>query len=110
MLLRSLRVTSLLAPRAARCLRIAPPRPAAKAWRCPLNPPPAVATRMVDLLNIAAPASAVLATNLEVAQCMDGASAAALAAFGGAIQARWCDDRESAVALDALCRDWVKPS
>ncbi|WP_303854583.1 xylulokinase [Salinicola salarius] len=30
------------------------------------------------------------------------------AAFGGAIQARWCDDRESGVALDALCRDWVK--
>ena len=30
------------------------------------------------------------------------------AAFGGAIQARWCDDRESEVTLDALCRDWVK--
>ncbi|WP_110666565.1 xylulokinase [Salinicola halophilus] len=30
------------------------------------------------------------------------------AAFGGAIQARWCDDRDGAVDLDVLCRDWVK--
>ncbi|WP_251977263.1 xylulokinase [Salinicola avicenniae] len=29
------------------------------------------------------------------------------AAFGGAIQARWCDQRESDVALATLCRDWV---
>ncbi|WP_110686451.1 xylulokinase [Salinicola aestuarinus] len=30
------------------------------------------------------------------------------AAFGGAIQARWCDDREGAVTLESLCRSWVK--
>ena len=121
MLLRSLRVTSLLAPRAARCLRIAPPRPAAKAWRCPLNPPPAVATRMVDLLNIAAPASAVLATNLEVAQCMDGATAAGAAALAtaGAIAAAVAmsdsgsDDEAEATAPAAVrpyrLTNWAKP-
>ncbi|MFC0267617.1 xylulokinase [Kushneria aurantia] len=29
------------------------------------------------------------------------------AAFGGALQARWCDRRESDVALEALCNAWV---
>lgn len=30
------------------------------------------------------------------------------AAFGGAIQARWCDRRESDMPLDRLCRAWVR--
>lgn len=30
------------------------------------------------------------------------------AAFGGAIQARWCDRRDEAVELETLCREWVK--
>ncbi|GHB21840.1 xylulokinase [Salinicola rhizosphaerae] len=30
------------------------------------------------------------------------------AAFGGAIQARWCDRRESDASLSELCRDWVR--
>ena len=113
MLLRSLRVTSLLAPRAARCLRIAPPRPdaAAKAWRRPLDLTPAVATRALDVLQIAAPASAVLATNVDVAQCMDGASvgAAALAAgLGIAAAAAWSgsSDDEAEAPAPATVRPW----
>lgn len=30
------------------------------------------------------------------------------AALGGAIQARWCDRRESDIPLETLCRDWVR--
>ena len=117
MLLRSLRAT-LRAPRAPRGLHAAlPPSGAAKAWRRPPNLAPAVATRALDLVRIAAPASAVLA-NLDVVQCMDGATAgaAALAAVGGAIAAAvaMSDDDEAEAPAPATVRpwrrsDWAKP-
>ena len=117
MLLRSLRA-SLRAPRAA--LRTAPPPGGAKKiWQCQPDLPPAVATRALDWCQIVAPASAVLATNPEVVQCMDGASvgAAALAAgVGIAAAAAWSgsSDDEAEAPAPATVRpyrlsNWAKP-